>query len=58
MSDTKKAKVVRDFKDSGTEQTYTAGAVIDLTEGQLTNYVAAGLVEAVAPESKAATKAT
>ena len=59
MSTTKSAKVVRNFKDAGTERHFTAGETVDLTPGEFANYAAGGLVEA-APEAKAAddTKST
>ncbi|WP_047866759.1 hypothetical protein [Sphingomonas paucimobilis] len=47
MSDdtnTKKAKVVRDFKDAGTLRSFTAGETVMLTPGEFGNYVVAGLV--------------
>lgn len=52
MSDTKtkRAKIVRDFNDAGTETQFTAGATVEMTEGAFANYLAAGLVEAVADE--------
>ena len=53
MSTTKKAKVLRDFKDAGTEKSFAAGETVDVTEGEFINYAAAGLVEAVAAEPKA-----
>ncbi|SEQ60495.1 hypothetical protein [Sphingobium sp. YR768] len=54
---TKKAKVLRDFKDAGTEKTFAAEAVVDLTEGEFANYAAAGLVEAAsATDAKVDTK--
>ena len=48
MSDTntKRAKIVRNFKDAGTETQFTAGDTVDLSEGAFANYQAAGLVEA------------
>ena len=46
MSTTKKAKVLRNFNDAGTNKRYATGEAIDLTEGEFTNYAAAGLVEA------------
>ncbi len=48
MSDTKtkRAKILRDFNDAGTETRFTAGAIVNLTEGEFVNYKTAGLVEA------------
>lgn len=53
MSTAKSAKVVRNFKDAGTERQFTAHETVDLTPGEFANYAAGGLVEA-APETKAA----
>lgn len=55
MSDTKtkRAKIVRDFNDAGTETQFTAGATVEMNEGVFANYLAAGLVEAVADEPAA-----
>lgn len=52
MSDTntKRAKIVRDFNDAGTETRFTAGATVELSEGAFVNYHAAGLVEEVGRE--------
>lgn len=55
MSTTKKAKVLRDFQDAGTEKSFKADEVVDLTEGEFVNYQAAGLVDA-ATEIKAEPK--
>ena len=48
MSDTKtkRAKIVRNFKDAGTETQFTAGETVDVSEGAFANYHAAGLVKA------------
>jgi len=55
MSDTEtktvKATVKRDFNDAGSEKRFTAGSTIDVTAGELENYSAAGLVEAVAEDT-------
>ena len=40
----KNAFIVRDFKDAGTEQTFTAGTMVPIEEGAFANYKAAGLV--------------
>ena len=58
MSTTKKAKVLRNFNDAGTNKRYAAGEAIDLTDGEFTNYAAAGLVEAATGtgDAKADTK--
>ncbi|MAM37492.1 MAG: hypothetical protein CL949_17600 [Erythrobacter sp.] len=58
MSTMKKAKVLRNFNDAGTNKRYAAGEAIDLTDGEFTNYAAAGLVEAAtgAADAKADTK--
>ena len=55
MSDTKtkRAKIVRDFTDAGTETQFTAGATVEMTEGAFANYLAAGLVEVAADEPAA-----
>jgi transcription antitermination factor NusG len=47
MSDTntKRAKIVRNFKDAGTETQFTAGETVNVSEGAFANYHAAGLVE-------------
>lgn len=50
---TKNAKVIRDFKDAGTERSFTAGKTVELTDGEFINYAAAGLVEAGPTETKA-----
>lgn len=46
MSDTdiKSAKVLRDFKDAGTQRSFTQGQTVEITEGEFDNYAAAGLV--------------
>lgn len=49
------AKVTRNFKDSGTEEQFTKGQVIEISEGRFTNYKAAGLVDTTTAESKAST---
>jgi hypothetical protein len=52
---TKSAYVIRDFKDAGTEQSFTGGSTVDISEGAFINYKAAGLVtEANSPDAKAA----
>lgn len=53
MSDTnnKRAKIVRDFNDAGTETRFTAGATVTLSEGAFVNYHAAGLVEEVGDDA-------
>ncbi|WP_312313164.1 hypothetical protein [Sphingobium yanoikuyae] len=48
MSTTKRAKIVRDFKDAGTERSFSAGETVDLTAGEFANYEAAGLIEVAA----------
>lgn len=55
MSDTKtkRAKIVRDFNDAGTETQFTAGSVVEMSEGAFTNYQACGLVELAADEPTA-----
>jgi hypothetical protein len=50
---TKNARVIRDFKDAGTERSFTAGKTVELTDGEFTNYAAAGLVEVAPTETKA-----
>lgn len=49
MSDTpapkKKAKILREFFDAGSEQRYFAGKEHEFTEGEFENYRLAGLVE-------------
>jgi hypothetical protein len=55
---TKSAFIIRDFKDAGTEQSFTGGTTVPLSEGAFINYKAAGLVsEPTAPEAKAAKSA-
>lgn len=49
---TKKALILRDFKDAGTGRSFKKGAEAELPEGVFDNYAAAGLVEA-APTEKA-----
>jgi hypothetical protein len=52
---TKNALVVRDFKDAGTEENFTAGATVQISEGAFINYKAAGLVtDPPSSEAKAA----
>ena len=41
---TRKAFVVSDFNDAGTEREFKKNATIDVTEGEFANYAAAGLV--------------
>ena len=55
MSDTKikRAKIVRNFNDAGTDARFTAGDTVELSEGAFINYHAAGLVELVANEPTA-----
>ncbi|MBT2242685.1 hypothetical protein JQK15_03965 [Sphingobium sp. BHU LFT2] len=53
MSTTKKAKVLRDFRDAGTERSFKADEIVDdLTAGEFTNYAAGGLVEEVTSTAK------
>lgn len=40
----KSAKILRDFNDAGTLRSFAKGATVELTEGEFTNYAAAGLV--------------
>lgn len=55
----------RDFTDAGTERAFSRGETLkDVTEGEMANYVAAGLASATKPkaedtttETKGATKA-
>jgi hypothetical protein len=48
MSDTKtRATATRDFKDAGTERSFTAGEPYDFSAGEFANFKAAGLVEPV-----------
>lgn len=54
----KAAFIIRNFRDSGTEQRFTAGAVEQIDEGAFRNYEVAGLVRApTAEETRAAAKA-
>lgn len=60
---TKKAFIIRDFKDAGTEQEFTASiagqpdTIPEIAEGAFANYAAAGLVRApTADELKPASK--
>jgi hypothetical protein len=41
---TKKATVLRDFRDAGTEREFKKDDTIDVTEGEFANYENAGLV--------------
>ncbi|GEM_PF-1293973 len=52
---TKKAHILRDFNDAGTERRFTAGSTVDLDEGTYANYAAAGLVSDKAPKEEAKT---
>mgnify|MGYP003348237271 CR=1 FL=1 len=54
MSTTKKAKVLRDFRDAGTEREFKSGATVELTDGEFINYEAGGLVEAASTAAKTA----
>lgn len=57
MSDTKtkKAFVIRDFSDAGTDEIHLAGATPSIEVGAFANYEAAGLVRvATADEAKTA----
>lgn len=48
------AFIIRNFRDSGTEQVFTGGTVEPISEGRFGNYKAAGLArEATAAEIKA-----
>lgn len=57
MTDTtekkKKAFIISDFRDSGTEQNFKAGETREIPEGQFVNYEAAGLVRAPTAEDRA-----
>lgn len=44
MSTKRKAFVISNFNDAGTEKNFKAGSTIELTEGEFTNYAAPGLV--------------
>lgn len=52
MSTTKKAKVLRDFRDAGTGREFKAGDRPELTDGEFINYEAGGLVEAASSAAK------
>jgi len=52
---TVRAKILRDFTDAGTERSYTAGDIIEVSEGVFGNYEAARLVEAAPAETPAET---
>lgn len=53
MSTSKKAKVLRAFRDAGTERSFNADEIVDdLTPGEFTNYAAGGLVEEVTSTAK------
>ena len=41
---TVKAVVLKDFRDAGSEREFAKDATVDVTEGEFTNYAAAGLV--------------
>lgn len=61
MSDTNdkkvKAFVIRDFRDDGTTQRFTAGTILDISEGAFVNYKAGGLVRTpTADDTRAAAK--
>lgn len=49
---TKKAHVLRDFRDAGTETRFTKGDTVELEEGVFRNFEKAGLVSAEAPATK------
>lgn len=44
QTQTKSAKVLRDFTDAGTNRSFVAGKTVEITEGEFDNYAAAGLV--------------
>lgn len=52
MSTTRRAEIISSFKDAGTGQSYTAGAVVPIEAGPFANYATAGLVR----EAKATSK--
>lgn len=54
MSTTKKAKVLRDFRDAGTEREFKTGDNVELTDGEFINYEAGRLVEATSAAAKTA----
>jgi hypothetical protein len=54
---TKSAVIVKDFRDAGTEERFTKGATVKLSEGAFHNYQTAGLVRApTAEDAKVETK--
>lgn len=50
---TRRAKILRDFKDAGDERRFTAGETVEISDGAFANYEAAGLVEAAGRRSRA-----
>ena len=53
----KPAFIIKDFRDAGTEQRFTAGSTEQIEEGAFRNYEAAGLVRAPTKDENAASKA-
>lgn len=54
----KKHYATRDFSDRGTERNFTAGAHVDVSEAELANYRAAGLVSTDGPQDAPAAPAS
>lgn len=58
MSDkNKSAFIIRDFKDAGTEESFTQGDIVTIAEGAYLNYEAAGLVRKPTADDKPAAAA-
>jgi hypothetical protein len=53
----KKHYAARDFSDAGTERNFAAGEHVDVSEAELANYRAAGLVNTDGPQEPEAAAA-
>ena len=58
MAKTKEAFIVRDFKDAGTEQEFTAGKIEQIDAGSFANYEVAGLVRAPTADDRKGSSTT
>lgn len=58
MAKTKDAFIVRDFKDAGTEQEFTAGKIEQIDAGPFANYEVAGLVRPPTADDRKAASTT
>ena len=47
---TRRAYIVRSFRDAGTTKRFKAGSTVPMSEGAFLNYEAAGLVQAATEE--------